>query len=177
MTQFCLVSHWSEHKQTISHSFWTSVVWIEIAMSRLWAVCYHWGAELWAQRSEPPPPRPRAAPEGSFQLEPGHRVIRGRESEKITDSVECTQPSTLQQQITIQSSFKQTNPTRTIAFLPLCAGLEQHADTHTTRCQAKVVVSDSGVAVKYYPAQSFKGETIKKGGKKMRQSEVRRGDS
>lgn len=54
------------------------------------------------------------------------------------------------------------------------------AQTHTHAWRAQIVVTDAGVAVKYYLAQSFKGETIKREGlkkKKTRQSKVRLADS
>lgn len=64
----------------------------------------------------------------------------GRESQKITNSVQSTQPSSLQEQITIQSSFKQT------PHEPLCffrrAPAWSDAQTHTNSWRAKVVVSD-----------------------------------
>lgn len=60
------------------------------------------------------------------------------------------------------ASFKQTKGTRTIVFLSAVHRPgASHRHTHT-RTRAQVVVSETGVAVKYYLAQSFKGETIKR---------------
>lgn len=70
-------------------------------------------------------------------------------------------PKTLQRQIVILSSFRQTNPKDKPLSFFLCALAWRDAQTHTHAGRAKVVVSDTGAAVKYYLAQSFKGETIK----------------
>lgn len=63
---------------------------------------------------------------------------------------------------TVKALSKQT------AHEPLCffrrAPTWSVAQTHTHAWRAQIVVTDAGVAVKYYLAQSFKGETIKREG-------------
>lgn len=86
--------------------------------------------------------------------------VRGeRKSENNKYSLMHT---TLQQQI-IESSFKQTKP-HTNHSVSSAVHWPGATRRHTqTRGEQKLCVSDAGAAVKYYPAQSFKGETIKKG--------------
>lgn len=98
--------------------------------------CYHWGAEQWERRSGRPPPRPRAAPGGFSQLEPGHRVgggvqWGGGKSQKTTNLVWCTQAPHPPPRPPQVASVKQTKRTRTIVFLPPCADLERRTDKHT----------------------------------------------